>query len=255
MSVLFTVFATLSLAVMASACCSSEDTFQIFGKGVQARLIDLKAGLLGEDYFIAYDTKLQRAVVNYTFTNSDRETMVQTLYLDESKESSYEYVLIGENCYYFPLVLGPDISNCLPSNERVLFNFSIGSLNCSIIAYNGTGEKDDYDFAFEAVTIVSDECIPLGTALLYGAFNSTIGYDSEVLVASLGIEYNAQPLQNTDILSPPSICKMATSLETSGIPDDELPFLRVMNRLESFNMFSVLSRLAFYLPPATKHSR
>ena len=114
-------------------------------------------------------------------------------------------------------------------NDRVLFNFTIGGqLNCSVITYNGTGSGDAYDYVYEVATVVSDECIPLATATLYGAFNSTVGYTSEVVTASLVLQYDGKPLQSADILTPPSICTNATSLEESGIPDDELPFLHVV---------------------------
>ena len=78
----FAACLALSLALTASACCSNG-SYQASGTGPQ---FSLKSGLNLEDFFVAFDVKSQRAIVNITARNLVNGVQsIQTVYYEEAQ--------------------------------------------------------------------------------------------------------------------------------------------------------------------------
>ena len=93
---------------------------------------------------------------------------------------------------------------------------------------NEAGGGDFFNYTALSATFLTNECISLISASMYRGINTTLGISSATFLASAYLEYIVKKLENTDILTPPSICTKPASLESSGLTKADLLLLHLV---------------------------
>ncbi|XP_062516853.1 uncharacterized protein LOC134192168 [Corticium candelabrum] len=242
MSLFLTAIVTLSLALTADANCCAAASYQFSGAGLSARIVQLKPDLFAlNSYTLGVDVKANNAFINMTMTDLTGKRSVQTIYLESKTKTQYT-VIDNTQCFKSPLI-GRDAFACLPSNVKVVTHFTIGGgIEIIAVTYSSQSDVDSFNVSSQSALLISSKCVPIAAAALILGDNTTNPLKTEVAIADLVLFYNMVPL-SPSTMTVPSICSKAQSLATSGIAEEDLVLSHLMKKDESFNVFTILSRL------------